>query len=333
MRVIVDAMGGDNAPRAIVEGAILAAGNLGISITLVGREADIMAELTRLNTAPSDTVTVLNAAELIDMHDDPVDAIRVKKDSSMVKALNLLSESGGDALVSAGSTGALLTGATLIVKRTRGVRRAAVAPILPSESGGFVLIDSGANVECTAEMLLQFAYMGSIYAETALGKTNPRVALLNNGSEDTKGDPLRLETYKLLKKAGESGTLNFIGNVEGRDPMLGGCDVAVTDGYSGNIYLKASEGAALFVMKKLKSAVTSSVPTKFAALLMRSKLKELKNMANPDTVGGTVMLGISKPVIKAHGGSGSEAIVSAIRHAVKIAEANISDKLSERIRS
>jgi len=332
MKIIVDAMGGDNAPRAIIEGAVSARRILNIEIVLVGKKDAIEAELARLDWGGGDGISLAAAEEFIEMHDDPVDAIRTKKGSSMVRAFHLLSEGGGDAMVSAGSTGALLTGATLIVKRVRGVRRAALAPVLPSMSGKFVLIDSGANVECTAEMLLQFAHMGGIYAETTLGIKNPRIALLNNGSEDTKGGSLQLEAYKLLKSGGENAAFNFIGNAEGRDPMLGGCDVVVTDGYSGNIFLKASEGAALFVMKKLKDTLTSSYKSKLAALLVRRQLNILRNLANPDTVGGTILLGISKPVIKAHGSSGAEAIVSAIRHAVKSAEADIPAKLSARLK-
>jgi glycerol-3-phosphate acyltransferase PlsX len=324
-------MGGDNAPQAVIDGAVVASRTLGCEITLVGDAGKISkaiasstvreAELCRFNIA--------GATETIDMHDDPVLAIRVKKDSSMVVGLKLLRDGGGDAFVSAGSTGALLTGATLIVKRVRGIKRASLAPLLPSSSGGVLVIDAGANVECTAEQLLQFAFMGSFYAEGALGIKNPRVGLLNNGTEETKGDPLRLETYALLAEAGKAGKINFIGNVEGRDPMLGACDVVVCDGFTGNVFLKASEGAALFVMRELKQVLFKNKKSKLASLLVRKGLNLLRNRANPDAVGGTIMLGISKPVVKAHGSSNADAIVSAITQSIRAVNAGVAERLAE----
>jgi len=189
-----------------------------------------------------------------------------------------------------------------------------------------LLIDAGANVECTPEYLLQFAYMGSFYVEGALGIANPRVGLLNNGAEDTKGGEARLAAYELLSKAEG---INFIGNVEGRDPLLGVCDVVVTDGFSGNVFLKASEGAAMFIMGELKSALTQNIKSKVAAALLMRRLKIIKEKFNPDSIGGTIMLGIKRPVIKAHGSSGSAAIVSAVSQAVTAVDARVAEKLAE----
>ena len=237
MKIILDAMGGDNAPMAVVKGAVDAQTEFGVDIILVGREAEVRACLADCGAADNSHIRVVNAEEVIDMHDDPAHAVRRKKDSSMAVALNMLHDGEADACVSAGSTGALLTGATLLVKRIRGIRRAAMAPVLPNGGKGVVLIDCGANVECTPEYLLQFGFMGSYYSHNILGCESPRVGLLNNGSEDTKGTTLCKEAYALLKHAGEEGKLNFIGNVEGTDVFSGKVDVIVTDGYSGNILL------------------------------------------------------------------------------------------------
>ncbi|MDR0916129.1 MAG: phosphate acyltransferase PlsX [Oscillospiraceae bacterium] len=330
MKIILDAMGGDNAPQAIVDGAVRARQQLGVDITLVG-DRDIVAAALKKSAPDADTlgIEIRHASEVIDMHEDPTNVIRVKKDSSMVVGLNMLKNGEGDAFVSAGSTGALLSGATLIVKRVRGIRRAAVAPLIPSESGGVLIIDSGANVECTPEMLLQFAYMGMFYAQGVLGKANPRIGLLSNGTEDTKGGALRLETHKLLREAHNAGAMNFIGNVEANDPILGRCDVVVCDGFSGNILLKASEGAATFVMNQLKLVFFKNKKSKLAALLIRRNLKSLRSLMNPDTVGGTVMLGIAKPVVKAHGSSKADAIFSAVKQAIAAVTANVAEKLAD----
>ncbi|MDR0838698.1 MAG: phosphate acyltransferase PlsX [Oscillospiraceae bacterium] len=332
MKIIVDAMGGDNAPDAIVEGALIAAKTHGVEILLVGRTEDVLRSLQKLgkNELPPG-IEILSASETIEMHDDPLTAIREKKDSSMVVALEQLRDGAGDALVSAGSTGALLSGATLIVKRVRGIRRAALAPFLPSASGGFVIIDCGANVECTPEYLLQFAYMGSYYAESALDIANPRVALLNNGTESTKGTPLQLETYTLLQKAAAEGAINFTGNVEGSGTLTGGCDIVVCDGFSGNILLKTIEGAASFIMSEFKGVFYKNAVTKVSARLVQNGLRKLKNKLNADAIGGTIMLGISKPVVKAHGSSGANAISGAILQAKCAAEAKVAEKLHENV--
>ena len=234
--------------------------------------------------------------------------------------LPLLKEGAGDAFVSAGSTGALLAGATLLVKRIRGIRRAAMGPVLPTATGKMLLCDCGANAECTAEYLLQFAYLGSYYAKRVLGIEAPRVALLNIGAEASKGDALRHEAYAVLKEAGDAGRIHFVGNLEAGEAMMGGADVVVADGFSGNIMLKSLEGTAKFLMKELKKMFLSSARTKLAAGLVKGDLAEMKKLLDPSEVGGTPFLGISRPVIKAHGSSDARAIRNAILRAREYAE-------------
>ncbi len=324
MRIIVDAMGGDFAPLAPVKGALAAREKYGVEIVLVGREdtvRDAMAACGR--SALPAGVTLLPASEVVEICDDPATAFKTKKDSSLTVGLKALKAGEADGFVSAGSTGALLSGATLLVKRIRGLRRAALAPVLPTALGRAVLIDCGANAECTVEYLLQFAYLGSYYAGKVLHMDSPRVGLLNIGAEESKGDTLRRETYQKLREAGERGYLNFVGNVEAKEAMLGGCDVIVADGYSGNIMLKSLEGTGLFLSKRLKDILTKNAGTKLAALLLKGGLADFKRTLDPSEVGGTVLLGISKPVIKAHGSSDETAFCNAIRQAVAVAESGI----------
>ena len=332
MKIIVDAMGGDNAPQAVVEGAVAAAKEYGVDIVLVGKQ-DIVEALVKENggDALGDKISIVNASEVVDMEDDPTTVLRNKKDSSMSVALHLLKDGGGDACISAGSTGALLTGATLIVKRVHGIRRAAMAPVMPNGNKGALLIDCGANTECTAEYLLQFAYMGSFYAKNILGVENPRVALLNVGAEDTKGGELQHESFAILKEAGDAGNINFIGNIEAKDAYFNAAEVIVTDGFSGNVMLKTIEGTAKFLMTNLKDAFLSSVKTKIAALLMKDKLEDLKKILDPSEVGGTALLGISKPVIKAHGSSDARAIKNAVRQAVTFVDAGVAEEIAQNI--
>ncbi len=233
--------------------------------------------------------------------------------------LNMLKEGLGDGFVSAGSTGALLAGATLVVKRIRGVRRAALCPQIPVLGGKAVLCDAGANAECTAEYLLQFAFLGSLYAQKVMGMERPRVGLLNIGAESEKGDALRHEAYTVLEAASRGGRLHLIGNIEASDAMLGGADVIVADGFTGNVMLKSLEGTAKLMSKELKGLFLSETKTKLAALLMKDKMAEFKRMMDPGEVGGTPFLGITKPVIKAHGGSDARAIQNAVRRAAEFA--------------
>ena len=332
MRIIIDAMGGDNAPGAIVAGAVAAQREFGVEITLVGPEDTVRSCLEDEGVSVSDgSITVVNATEIITMEDDPSTATRRKKDSSMTVALNLLRDGEGDAMVSAGSTGALLTGATLIVKRIRGIRRAAMAPVFPNGGKGAMLIDCGANVECTKEYLLQFAYMGSFYSEKILGVDKPRVGLLNVGTEETKGTALQKETHALLMEEAAQGRINFIGNVEARELFSGSVDVLVTDGFSGNIMLKAIEGAVVFVMKNIKGMFMKNTRTKLSALLVRKDVSELKALLDVNEIGGTAMIGICKPVIKAHGSSDARSIRSAVRQAITFCNAGVIEAINENI--
>ena len=324
-------MGGDNAPGESVKGAVQAAkARPGLEIVLVGREAEVRSAAGACGGLPG-TVSVVNATEVIDMHDDPATAFKTKKDSSMTVGLTMLKNGEGDAFVSAGSTGALLSAGTLLVKRVRGIRRAAMAPLLPTAGKGLVLVDCGANAECTAEYLVQFAYLGSFYAAGALGLARPRVGLLNIGTEDSKGDALRQETYRLLREAGEAGRLNFIGNIEAKEAIKGGCDVVVADGFSGNVMLKTIEGVGSFMGKELKGMFLSSLKTKIAALLVKNGLAAFKERLDPDTIGGTPFLGLRKPVIKAHGSSKARAVENAVYQAAAAAEADLAGRIEENI--
>ena len=299
MRILVDAMGGDNAPDQIALGA---------------------------------GVEIANADDVVDMHDDPATVVKKKKDSSMVVGLTMLKEGGGDAFVSAGSTGALLSAATLIVRRVKGIRRAAMGPQIPTKTGReCVLIDCGATADCTPEFLLQFAFMGSYYAEKVLGIENPRVALLNIGAEDSKGGELQKAVYPLLKQAGEAGKINFTGNIEARDVPLGGADVVVSDGFSGNILLKGIEGTALFMASMMKDMFKKNILTKLAALLCMDGVKAFKKKMDYRETGGTALIGLNKPVIKAHGSSDALAIRNAIRQAIGAVEADVAGTLAANI--
>ena len=324
MKIIVDAMGGDFAPEAPVRGALLANERLGVDVVLTGRAEDILRALDKAGCGEVPKgIEIANAEEVVEICDDPATAFKQKKDSSLTVGLNLLRDGQADGFVSAGSTGALLAGATLVVKRIRGLRRAALAPTIPTATGRAVLIDCGANAECTSEYLLQFAYLGSYYAEKVLGIAAPRVGLLNIGAEPSKGDTLRRETYARLREAGEQGRLNFIGNVEANTALMGGCDVIVADGYSGNIMLKSIEGSAKLMGGELKKMMTKSAKTKLAYLLLRDGFAEFKKLLDPNEVGGTALLGISKPVVKAHGSSNDRAFFNAVRQAIAVAESGI----------
>ena len=331
MKIILDAMGGDNAPEAIVKGAVAAHREFGAEIVLVGQEKAVKACLAAEGAGNDAGITVVNAEEIVTMEDDPATACRRKKDSSMTVALTMLRNGEGDAVVSAGSTGALLTGATLIVKRIKGIRRAAMGPVLPNGGKGVVLIDCGANVECTPEYLLQFAFLGSFYSERILGVEKPRVALLNVGAEETKGGQLQKDAFALLKSASEEGRIRFVGNAEGSDLFSGEIDVLVTDGFSGNVMLKTVEGAAKFLFKQLKNVFYSSTKNKLAALAIKKDLGGMKALLDPSEVGGTAMLGITKPVIKAHGSSDARAIQNAVRQAIACAEADVAGAVEQNI--
>lgn len=332
MRIIVDAMGGDNAPLCNVQGALEAHRDFGVDILLVGRSEDILRCLEQCGekTLPQG-VEIRNATEVVTMSDDPAFAFKQKKDSSLTVGLQLLKDGAGDAFVSAGSTGALLSGATLLVKRIRGIRRAAMAPQIPCKGGKMILCDCGANAECTSEYLLQFAYLGNFYAQRVLGVERPRVGLLNIGTEDSKGTELQKQTLALLRQADQRGDLHFIGNIEAKEAIKGGCDVIVTDGFSGNVMLKSIEGVGSFAGSALKGMFKKSLLTKLAALLVMPGLNEFKAKLDPNKVGGTAFIGISKPVIKAHGGSNAEAVENAVGQAIQVAESGITQAIAEHI--
>ena len=328
MKIIVDAMGGDNAPQEIVKGALRAKKELNVDLTLVGQKEAILA---CLEGEAQEGIEIVDAREIVTMEDDPSTATRRKKDSSMAVALRLLKDGEGDAVVSAGSTGALLTGATLTVKRIHGIRRAALAPVLPAGEKGVMLIDCGANVECTAEYLLQFAYMGSFYAKKLMHIDNPRIGLLNVGTEDTKGGELQHQAFELLKKAHEEGRICFVGNVEGTGVFSGAADVVVTDGFTGNVLLKSAEGIIKYMMHALKGVFYKSTKNKLAAAVLKNDLSEMKRSMDVNEVGGTALVGISKPVIKAHGSSNEASFFAAIRQAKQFAESGIIADITENI--
>ena len=332
MKIIVDAMGGDHAPAAAVQGALDAHKIHGVDITLVGRAEEILkcVEAAGVKELPAG-VEIRDAREVVEIADDPATAFKVKKDSSLTVGMNLLKAREGDAFVSAGSTGALLAGATLLVKRIKGIRRAAMGPMVPVYGGRAILCDCGANADCTPEYLLQFAYMGSYYVKRVCGVENPRVGLLNIGAEESKGDSLRHETYALLKEAGEAGRINFIGNIEANDAMLGGADVIVADGFSGNIFLKSVEGTAKFMLKELKKVFYMNTKTKVGAMLIKKDMGHIKNLLDASEVGGSPFLGISKPVIKAHGSSDARAICNAVLRAKEYAESGFIEDIQQNI--
>lgn len=332
MKIIVDAMGGDHAPVEIIKGAVMAVKEFGVEIILTGKSELMLKTLSDLGYGELPKgIELADATEVIEMEDDPSNAVRRKKNSSMAVGLKMLKENAADAMVSAGSTGALLAGATLVVKRIKGIRRAALAPYLPNKGNGFLLIDCGANAECTPEYLLQFAYMGSYYVKSVMGVENPRVGVLNIGTEETKGLDLQKETGVLLKKAHEEGRINFVGNVEAREAMFGVCDVLVTDGFTGNVFLKGMEGVGLFMLSEIKKAFKKNIFTMIGAMLLKKPMYAIKKKMDVSEVGGTIMLGISKPVIKAHGSSDAYAIRSAILQAIKAVDAGVVNHIKKNV--
>ena len=324
MTIIVDAFGGDNAPLEIIKGCALAVEEFGVNILLTGKE-EIIRKTAEENNVSLNNIEIEDCSEVITMEDEPNSVLKTKKDSSMAVGFRMLNEGRGDAFISAGNSGALCVGATLAVRRIKGIKRPAFAPVLPSESGFFMLLDGGANVECRPEMLYQFALMGSVYMEKVMKVSNPKVGLANVGTEDHKGTELYRDTYKLLRDS----KLNFIGNVEGRDIPKGICDVVVCDGFAGNMILKTYEGVAITLMKKMKHMFTDSFKGKLAAGLVMKDLKELKEKFNYNAYGGAPILGASKPVFKAHGDS--KAVT--LRNAIKLSMDYVAGKAIDEITS
>ncbi len=326
MKIIVDAMGGDNAPLEIIKGCRMACDEYKYDIILVGNEDKIKKSASD-NNVSLDGMEIINAEQVLTMDDAPTDVMKAKKDCSMGVGLRLLKENKGDAFVSAGNSGALVVGATLIVKRIRGIKRCAFAPVIPKEKGFFMLVDSGANIECRPEMLKQFAMMGSLYMQNVMGINNPRVGLANIGTEEHKGDEIRHETYKLLKDS----NLNFIGNIEAREIPIDAADVVVTDGFTGNIILKLYEGMAITLMNKFKGVLSSNLKTKIAAAMIMPELKNMKKQIDYNEYGGAPLIGISKPVFKAHGSSKAKTIKSAIRLTGEYVKGNVVEKISKQL--
>lgn len=324
MKIIIDAMGGDNAPKEILLGAAAAVREYGVEITAVGNEAKITA-CVQENAIPMQGITVVHAREEIAMSDEPTAAIRGKKDSSMVVGLRMLAEGAGDAFVSAGSTGALLAGAVLIVKRLKGVKRPAIATVIPGGQQPYILLDSGANVECRPEMLDAFATMGSVYAEKVLGRKSPSVGLVNNGSEETKGTPDYQAAHALLK---ENKNIRFIGNIEPKDIPQGAVDVVVCDGFVGNVVLKLTEGMAKMMAGEVKKVFLKNLGAKLAYLLVKDGMKAFKGKLDADEHGGALLMGVTHPVIKAHGSSNAKAFKNAIRQAKNCVEGSVVDTIS-----
>lgn len=316
MKIAIDAMGGDNAPKAIALGVDKAISRFhNIHITLIGDEEKIRPYLTT-----NERISIIHTTEKIEATDEPVRAVRRKKNASMVLMAKEVSEGRADACISAGNTGALMTAGLFIIGRMEGIERPALAPTLPTIDGqGFLLLDAGANVDAKPEHLLQYAIIGSIYAENVRQVKNPKIGLLNVGTEDKKGNELTKQAFQLLKEA----NINFIGNVESRDLLEGAADVVVTDGFTGNIALKTVEGTALTVFKMLKGALTANVKSKLAAAVLKPQFLELKNKMDYSEYGGACLFGLKAPVIKAHGSSDDNAIFNAIRQTKDLVEKEV----------
>jgi len=329
MKIAVDAFGGDNAPVEVVKGAVMAVNKFDCDVVLVGNENKI-SSLLENEEYPKDRISIKHASEVVENDDKATLSVRKKKDSSMIVALNLVKDGEADAVVSAGNTGAYLTAAFMVLGRIPGIKRPALAPCMPNKNGMSVIIDSGANVDCKPEYLVQFAHMGSIYCENVLGVKSPKVGLVNIGVEEKKGNALVKETYALLK---EEKDINFIGNVEAREVPGGPADVLVCDGFSGNIVIKLIEGVAITLFDMLKEAFYKNPLTKVAAMILKPGLKTIKKSMDASEYGGAPLLGVDGPVIKAHGNSNAKAIHNAIKSAMLFAETNVNEKIREFLNS
>lgn len=322
--IVVDAMGGDNAPQAVVEGCLKAVNDFDVKITLVGKENLIRKYLTDYD---SERISIVNAEEVISNDDDPALAIRRKKESSIVIGMELLADGQADAFLSAGSTGAVVSGATLIVKRINGVRRVALGSIFPTPLKPTLVLDCGANADCTPDFLQQFAIMGNAYMNAVYGIDKPTIGLLNNGAEEHKGSNLYKEAYQLLKTM----DINFIGNIEARDVFECKADVVVADGFAGNVFLKTTEGTAGFFSKKLKNIFMQNIKTKLCALMLKKGIKEFKASFDYTEHGGAPVLGSKKVVIKAHGSSNAKAFYSAVRQAKHFHENGVIEAINNNL--
>lgn len=328
MRIIIDAMGGDNAPNIVVKASVRAIKELGIEILLVGKEEDIQRELDNCGEYDKTKITIQHAEQIVTNDDSPAMAIKSKTQSSIVVGLKLLKEGNGDGFISAGSTGGLLAGSLFINKRIKGVDRPALAPILPTKTGIGLIIDGGSNVDCKPINLLQFGVMGSIYMKTAFGIDNPKIGLANVGTEEKKGNELVKQAHALLKNADN---INFVGNVEGRDFPEGKVDVIVCDGFVGNIMLKTIEGMGSTIASLLKEALKKNVLTIIGALIAASAFKSLKKSMDYKEHGGAILLGVDGTIVKAHGSSDEKSFFNTIKQTKHIIESGLMEELKEEI--
>ncbi len=334
MVILLDAMGGDNAPDATIKGAVKAIDQINAEVMLIGNEEIIKAKIKEFYGKDnieeiSDRLKIYNTTETIEMCDIPTQAIRQKKDSSMVVGFNLLKEGKGDVFISAGNSGALLTGATLLVGRIKGIDRPALAGILPAYKGRLLLMDCGSNTNCKPINLLQFAQMASIYISNTFGTKEPTVGLLNIGTEETKGNELVKESYNLLKEKSKELNINFVGNVEGRDAFSGKLDILVTDGFTGNVFLKTVEGVGKLVKRTLKESIKKNILTMLGAIPALPSINSLQKAMDYKTYGGALFLGVKKPVVKAHGSSDERLFEFTIKQAEKFVENKAVEKMKE----
>lgn len=323
MKILVDVMSGDNAPLEIIKGAVAAHQEYDEEILIIGDE-NVISDIAVQNEINLSGIEIINSHSVITMEDKPMCVVREKRDSSMSMGLKMLANGEVDAFVSAGNTGALITGATLIVKRIVGINRAAIASVLPL-SNPVLLMDSGANLTVTSDNISQFAFMGAKYMEKIYDIDRPRVGQLNNGTEYNKGNMLQVESYQTLSESG----LNFVGNVESKAVPFDVVDVLVTDGYTGNIFLKSIEGMGKFMLNLVKELFYTNIATKVSALTMREKIKDIKKKFDSSEHGGAPLLGISKPVIKAHGSSDAKAIKNAVRQAIEFVKTGINQEIAK----
>ncbi|SKA76319.1 phosphate:acyl-[acyl carrier protein] acyltransferase [Clostridium sp. USBA 49] len=322
MKLAVDGMGGDFAPDAVVQGCVDAVREFGIDIILTGPEYILKDKLKKYDY-PKEKIKLLDSNEIITPNEEPLKALKNKKDSSLVKALELVKLKEADAILSAGSTGALMAGASLIVGRIKGIKRVALAPIMPGKNAPFMIIDAGANVDCKAVYLIQFALMGKIYFENILNIKNPSIGLVNIGTEEEKGNELTKKTYNLLKQT----NFNFIGNIEPRDIPNGNVNIVVCDGFIGNTILKTYEGVALSIFSMLKDEIMSSLRKKIGGLLLKPVFEDFKKKFDYTEYGGSAFLGANGIVIKAHGSSNSKAFKNAIKQSINFYENDIINKI------
>lgn len=326
MKIIVDAFGGDNAPLEIIKGCAMAVEEYGIEIILTGNE-EIIKSVSFENNISLNNMEIVHTDVVVSPDDDASVVVKEKKDSSMGLGFQLLAEGKGDAFVSAGNSGALVMGSTLTIKRIKGIKRPAFAPVMPKSQGCFMLIDGGANNEVRPEMLQQFGIMGSIYMNKVMGVKNPRVGLANVGTEEHKGTQLQHDAYNLLSQS----NLNFVGNVEGRDIPADACEVLVTDGFTGNMILKTYEGVAIELMSKIKSVFKKSIKNQLAAGIVMKDFKALAKEMDYNEYGGAAIMGVNKPVFKAHGSSKAKTMKNALKLTMQFVEGNVIEEISKNI--